>query len=65
MPVQEARFAEGVRRFDFDQGLAPYNLPAYKIWRALSCHIDKATVERCIRVCPVKSGFWKRIKEAV
>ncbi|KAF8071287.1 CHX17 [Scenedesmus sp. PABB004] len=37
--LQEARFAAGVARFDFDSGLAPYDLARYGQWAALSRHV--------------------------
>ena len=36
---QAARYAAGVRRFDFDAGMAPYNLASYGSWQALTGHI--------------------------
>ena len=44
--LQVSRYAQGVARFDFDQGLAPYNLHAYQQWQALAGHISAATVNR-------------------
>ncbi|PNW83398.1 hypothetical protein CHLRE_05g244750v5 [Chlamydomonas reinhardtii] len=41
MPEEEAeRYAGGVRRFDFDSGLAPYNLTAWRQWRQLTNYLD-------------------------
>lgn len=36
----------GVRRFDFDAGLAPYNLAAHAQWRVLSQHLTPAVLAR-------------------
>ena len=36
---QVERYAAGVRRFDFDAGMAPYDLASYGSWQALSNHI--------------------------
>eukprot|EP00195_Chlamydomonas_chlamydogama_P010479 CAMPEP_0202899088 /NCGR_PEP_ID=MMETSP1392-20130828/7417_1 /ASSEMBLY_ACC=CAM_ASM_000868 /TAXON_ID=225041 /ORGANISM="Chlamydomonas chlamydogama, Strain SAG 11-48b" /LENGTH=502 /DNA_ID=CAMNT_0049585185 /DNA_START=78 /DNA_END=1586 /DNA_ORIENTATION=+ len=33
------RYRAGVRRFDFDQFLAPYDLSGHRTWRGLSSHI--------------------------
>ena len=48
--TQEARFAAGARRFDFDAGLAPYDLPRYAQWRALSGFVAPGDVERLMPV---------------
>ncbi len=48
--MQVARLAEGVRRFDFDQGLAPYDLSRYGQWQALSSHITPAVVDALMPV---------------
>lgn len=37
---QAERYAGGVRRFDFDSGLAPYNLTAWRQWRQLTNYLD-------------------------
>ena len=36
----------GVRRFDFDAGMAPYDLASYNGWLALAGHIRPADLER-------------------
>ncbi|KAL3161609.1 hypothetical protein ABBQ32_010467 [Trebouxia sp. C0010 RCD-2024] len=46
-------YAAGVRRFDFDQNLAPYNLHAYQQWQNLSSYISKQTVSK---LSPLPSG---------
>lgn len=43
---EEGRFAAGVRRFDFDTGLAPYNLGGGTTWDALTAHVTPATARR-------------------
>lgn len=43
---QVERYAAGVRRFDFDSGLAPYDLASYALWRTLSGHVTEADVAR-------------------
>jgi A1 cistron-splicing factor AAR2 len=40
------RYAAGVRRFDFDGGLAPYDLASAPVWRALTRHVSSATLAR-------------------
>jgi len=37
--LQAERYAAGVRRFDFDAGMAPYDLASYASWQALTGHI--------------------------
>jgi len=37
--LQAERYAAGVRRFDFDAGMAPYDLASYGNWQALTGHI--------------------------
>jgi hypothetical protein len=32
-------------RFDFDSGLAPYNLGSFNRWRSLSAHVTRDTIE--------------------
>ena len=44
--AQVERYAAGVRRFDFDAGLAPYDLASYGQWRALSDLLTPAVLER-------------------
>jgi len=41
---------QAVYSFQFDDGLAPYNLPAHSVWRELSLHISPAVIDR---VAPV------------
>jgi hypothetical protein len=48
---QAERYAEGVRRFDFDAGLAPYDLAACGAWRDLTSCIDEALLKRLLPVC--------------
>jgi hypothetical protein len=48
--TKEARFAAGARRYDFDAGLAPYDLPRYGQWRALTGFIAPADVARLMPV---------------
>ena len=43
---EAGRFAAGVRRFDFDAGLAPYNLGGGTTWQALTVHVTPATTRR-------------------
>lgn len=43
---QAERYAAGVRRFDFDAGLAPYNLAAHAQWRGLSAHLTPTVLAR-------------------
>lgn len=47
---QAARYAEGVRRFDFDSGLAPYDLAACAAWHDLACFIDPLLLKRLMPV---------------
>lgn len=47
---QAGRYAEGVRRFDFDSGLAPYDLAACATWHDLSCFIDEPLLQRLMPV---------------
>ena len=44
--AQAGAYAAGVRRFDFDTGLAAYNLRGYTTWQQLSGYIDAATIDR-------------------
>ena len=48
---QAARFVAGVRRFDFDGGLAPYDLGACASWHGLSRFINSAVIQRLLPVC--------------
>ncbi len=43
---EERRYALGVRRFDFDQGLAPYNLRAHAAWARVSGLVTAGLVTR-------------------
>ncbi|MEW5306662.1 MAG: hypothetical protein WDW36_009113 [Sanguina aurantia] len=45
-PEEAERYAHGVRRFDFDASLAPYNLNSLRQWRGLSCHISGDVIAR-------------------
>lgn len=47
---QAARYAEGVRRFDFDSGLAPYDLATCAVWRELSRFIDDGVLNKLLPV---------------
>ncbi|GBF99801.1 hypothetical protein Rsub_12554 [Raphidocelis subcapitata] len=47
---EAARYAEGARRFDFDSGLAPYDLAAYGVWRELTAFVDAALLKRLLPV---------------
>lgn len=49
-PPQVERYAAGVRRFDFDAGLAPYDLSACARWHDLSCFIDEPLLKRLLPV---------------
>lgn len=40
------RYVAGVKRFDFDAGMAPYDLASYNRWRALAGHITEADIDR-------------------
>lgn len=51
--LQAEPYAAGVRRFDFDQSLAPYNLHAYQQWQNLSGYISKQTISK---LSPLPSG---------
>ena len=61
-PDEAARYAEGVRRFDFDAYLAPYDLKSYRRWAGLSMYITPELVSelspigysgniRCVNLC--------------
>lgn len=43
--IQVARYTAGVKRFDFDAGLAPYNLSGYAAWQRLSGHISPEALQ--------------------
>jgi len=45
------RYEAGVRRFDFDAGMAPYNLPAFAVWQDIA---GSVTEELMKRVMPVR-----------
>eukprot|EP01063_Lacrimia_lanifica_P017760 TRINITY_DN24762_c0_g1_i1.p1 TRINITY_DN24762_c0_g1~~TRINITY_DN24762_c0_g1_i1.p1 ORF type:complete len:369 (+),score=107.71 TRINITY_DN24762_c0_g1_i1:87-1193(+) len=49
-----ARYADGVKRMEFDNGLAPYPLDTYPQWRALTASITPEGLER---VRPVEKVF--------
>ena len=51
--IQMEAYTAGVRRFDFDQHLAPYNLSAYQQWQSLASCISKGCIER---LSPLPSG---------
>ena len=38
------RYTQGVKRFDFDRGLAPYDLGSYTRWQQLSSYITPAAI---------------------
>lgn len=40
------RYTAGVRRFDFDAGLAPYNLGGLATWKQLTPHVTSRTITR-------------------
>lgn len=44
--AQVERYAEGMRRFDFDAGLAPYQLDTYSLWQRLTPHVTAAAISR-------------------
>ena len=48
--MQAARYAHGVRSFDFDRYLAPYNLAAYAAWQKLSSCISESLIQRCLPI---------------
>lgn len=58
---EEARFAEGARRFDFDAGLAPYDLRSYAQWVALARFITPPLLDR---LSPVAGGNISIMAEA-
>lgn len=47
---EEGQFAQGVRNFDFDSGLAPYNLAAYRVWSELAGAVTGSTLKRLLPV---------------
>ena len=50
---EEERYAAGVRRFDFDAGLAPYDLGSWALWQSLTRFVSPRTTAR---VAPPKSS---------
>ena len=60
---QEARYAEGVRRFDFDAGLAPYDLAGAAAWHALTCFVDAPLLARLLP--PAGGGEVSAMAEAL
>jgi A1 cistron-splicing factor AAR2 len=60
---EEARYAAGVARFDFDAGLAPYALPTWPAWRALAGHVDARAIARLAPV-GVAGGTMSVVAEA-
>lgn len=51
--LQAEAYTAGVRHFDFDQNLAPYNLHAYQQWQQLSNHISQECIQS---LSPLPSG---------
>ncbi len=49
------RVAAGVRRFEFDAYLAPYDLSSFATWQRLSNHISAGARETLVNPCPVLS----------
>ena len=49
---EEARYAAGVKKFDFDAGLAPYDLGSLWLWQSLTRFISGKTTAR---VAPASS----------
>jgi A1 cistron-splicing factor AAR2 len=47
---EAGRYAQGVRRFDFDAGLAPYNLPAWPVWQEIAGRVTSDLIERIMPV---------------
>jgi A1 cistron-splicing factor AAR2 len=41
---EAARYADGVRRFEFDAHLAPYDLSSYRAWASLSGHVTEGVI---------------------
>lgn len=50
---EEERYAAGVRRFDFDANLAPYDLGSWGLWQSLTRFISPRTTAR---IAPPKSS---------
>ena len=51
--MQAEPYVAGVRRFEFDSGLAPYNLHAFQQWQSLSSYISKDIISK---LSPLPSG---------
>ena len=51
--MQAERYAAGVARFDFDSGLAPYDLGRYGQWVGLSGHISATVLQQLLPVSEV------------
>lgn len=45
MVLQEECYAQGVRNMEFDQYLAPYDLPRYATWQHLSNYITSDVID--------------------
>lgn len=43
--IQALRYALGVRRYEFDGGLAPYNLNAWRQWQELTSCLDQRVID--------------------
>lgn len=43
---EEERYRQGVKRFDFDAGLAPYDLRSLGVWRSLSRYLDGEAIHK-------------------
>ncbi|KAG1676959.1 hypothetical protein FOA52_014835 [Chlamydomonas sp. UWO 241] len=41
---EAARYADGVRRFEFDAHLAPYDLASHRAWASLSSHVTEGVI---------------------
>uniref|UniRef100_A0A061R3I3 A1 cistron-splicing factor AAR2 n=1 Tax=Tetraselmis sp. GSL018 TaxID=582737 RepID=A0A061R3I3_9CHLO len=48
---ERERYALGARRFDFDSGLAPYNLSAFPVWKLLAADVSQRTLDRLLPPC--------------
>jgi hypothetical protein len=53
--AQERRYAAGVRRFDFDSGLAPYNLAQWPQWQQLSGHLTQGIISKLLPVSATRA----------
>jgi hypothetical protein len=51
--LQAERYAQGVKRFEFDASLAPYDLRSYNRWRELSCYVTAEVIDA---VQPLSGG---------